>query len=335
MAFLNEDTENLDETLFTECSTIKQTIASHTLLNSFRNPFDIKKQGTLSIQKTHEEKKFKDTMEKYPNAKQLSIATSPSNPPSTRDTDHYAYPLVSFPYVISINPELAYGFNLIDNQFPALTCEVKSLEIMLPQLSPTLKTLILGLEGLLVSSNLEEEQKNLEGNWWKDSLIRPNLTEFLSLMSQSFEIIVFSTCTKSETDFLISKIDPEKKYITYSLNRENCIVRENSYCLKDLRIFIGRTLEKTIIIDNNIFAFSGQMENGIYIPSFQGNKDDCELLTVMEFLKTITKEVDARPLVKKFSGLIRLYKLRAQSQLEEIYLNLEEEEEASIGDEYK
>lgn len=69
----------------------------------------------------------------------------------------------------------------------------------------------------------------------------------------------------------------------------------------------GRKLEDIIIIDNAIENFGGQIENGIYIPSFFGDENDRELSKVFNFLLSVSKTKDVRPFVKQFSGILNLF----------------------------
>ena len=62
-----------------------------------------------------------------------------------------------------------------------------------------------------------------------------------------------------------------------------------------------------IIIDNSVISFVGNMDNGIYIPTFNGDPDDKELLPIINFLKEIADVDDVRPYVSEFAGVQRLY----------------------------
>jgi CTD small phosphatase-like protein 2 len=55
--------------------------------------------------------------------------------------------------------------------------------------------------------------------------------------------------------------------------------------VKDLGILNGEvSLENILIIDNNIYSFAFNLENGIPIINFLGDKNDHELLKVMKYL---------------------------------------------------
>lgn len=68
---------------------------------------------------------------------------------------------------------------------------------------------------------------------------------------------------------------------------------KNSHPIKDLRI-IPRDLKDVVIVDNSVMSFryriemivSNQLDNGIPILNFFDDKNDIELLHLIEFLKT-------------------------------------------------
>ncbi len=114
----------------------------------------------------------------------------------------------------------------------------------------------------------------------------------------------------------MNQLDPHKKYVTRLLDRKHCIVRDDVYYIKDLRIFKNRSLANMVIVDNMPFSFIGQLNNGIYIPSYFGDDNDHELLPILQFLLTLKDVSDLRPLVTQFAGIVPLYALYTNGGLE-------------------
>lgn len=57
----------------------------------------------------------------------------------------------------------------------------------------------------------------------------------------------------------------------------------NGNYVKDLSM-LGRDINKTMIIDNSIIAFSLNIDNGIPIHSYSGNKKDDELYKLIQII---------------------------------------------------
>jgi len=136
--------------------------------------------------------------------------------------------------------------------------------------------------------------------------IRPYVRKLLKVLNIFYEIIVFTAGKSSYAKAIVNAIDPQKKFISYILNRSHCIMTPTRV-LKDLRILGNRDLKDIIILDNSVISFSEQLDNGIYIPTFEGNPNDNELLKIIDFLKEIAEVKDIRPYVSEFSGIKKLY----------------------------
>ena len=54
---------------------------------------------------------------------------------------------------------------------------------------------------------------------------------------------------------------------------------------KDLDVFEGIDLSRTLIVDNQVFSFATNLKNGVPIASFYGDKKDRELIKVMKYVR--------------------------------------------------
>ena len=55
--------------------------------------------------------------------------------------------------------------------------------------------------------------------------------------------------------------------------------------VKDLTMFHGDvTIDDILIVDNNIYSFAFNLENGIPILEYMGNKEDDQLLKIADYL---------------------------------------------------
>lgn len=115
--------------------------------------------------------------------------------------------------------------------------------------------------------------------------LRPYSKEFLIEMSKYYELIIFTAALKDYADWIIDRIDIEKK-ISFRLYRRNTI-KKNGVYLKDLSK-IGRGLDKSLIVDNNPENFILQPDNGIYIKSWYSDPEDRALEELAVVLKNIS-----------------------------------------------
>ena len=114
--------------------------------------------------------------------------------------------------------------------------------------------------------------------------VRNGVQEFLKEVNKYFYVGIFTASVKEYADAVISFLDPENKLIKFRLYRNNCINFNDSFTIKDLRIFKNIDLSKIILIDNSMYSFAAQINNGILINSFFNDKNDSELINALEYL---------------------------------------------------
>jgi CTD small phosphatase-like protein 2 len=167
-------------------------------------------------------------------------------------------------------------------------------------------TLILDLDQTIMSF-ISDNFNEFEGT----TRTRPFLYNFLNLMINYYEIIIFTASTRNYADPILDVIEKRKKnYFCYRLYREHCRIINNSY-VKDISI-INRNLSRIVIVDNMSQNFKLQKENGILISSFWGyDEKDTALLELGEILELIALEmiesgykIDIRDEIKKYKNEI-------------------------------
>ena len=75
----------------------------------------------------------------------------------------------------------------------------------------------------------------------------------------------------------------------------------------DLRIFANRKLSNCIIVDNLAISFKEQLDNGIFISSFMGEKQDGELVKLLHCLLRIKDCEDVRIPLRDLLFMRELY----------------------------
>jgi TFIIF-interacting CTD phosphatase-like protein len=80
-----------------------------------------------------------------------------------------------------------------------------------------------------------------------------------------------------------------------------------NWIIKDLRVIGRRELKDIVILENSVISFATNLDNGIYIPSYEDDHTDQELLPIIDFLKNITDVDDVRLYVREFAGVCKLF----------------------------
>ena len=116
--------------------------------------------------------------------------------------------------------------------------------------------------------------------------VRPNLQEFLTTVSQYYEVVIFTAGMKDYADWALSELgEVARRTISHRLYRNHALPCREFY-IKDLSL-LGRDLSRTIIVDNICENFLLQPENGISIKSWYDDPDDDALMQMAPFLVNI------------------------------------------------
>ena len=137
--------------------------------------------------------------------------------------------------------------------------------------------------------------------------LRPGIKNFLEEVSQKFEVGIFTASVPEYADAVINFLDPEKKLIKFRLYRNNCINVGDLLHVKNLNIIKNIPLEKIILVDNNMYSFTAQLNNGILINSFYNDKNDNELSNVLNYLNNYIIPADnVKEVNEKFFGFKKI-----------------------------
>jgi CTD small phosphatase-like protein 2 len=124
--------------------------------------------------------------------------------------------------------------------------------------------------------------------------LRPYLMQCLQEASKNFQVIVFTASHQTYADAILNYIDPDKEYISHRLYRQHCVLTPEGYYVKDLRIIRNRSLTDMVIVDNSVYSFAYQIDNGIPIVSFYNDTEDEELLHLIFYLECLSTCQDVR-----------------------------------------
>ena len=130
-------------------------------------------------------------------------------------------------------------------------------------------------------------------------LLRPGTIEFLSEISNYYEIIIFTSSPKNYADNILNKIDSKNNLISHRLYRDH-VVYENGKVVKKLKM-IGRDLKKTIFVDNlksnakdnpkNLYPISAWYSDVCDRQLFQLKDKLIYIATCGKYIEDITKAI--------------------------------------------
>lgn len=129
--------------------------------------------------------------------------------------------------------------------------------------------------------------------------IRPHSKEVLEELANHFEVIIFTASHSCYANPVVDYFD-EKKIISGRLFRENCSQVAEGLYTKDLSVIRNRDLRNVVLIDNAVYSFILNLNNGIPIIPYYHNKKDTELLKLRDFLIGLKGVEDVRPIVGKY-----------------------------------
>lgn len=179
----------------------------------------------------------------------------------------------------------------------------------------TKKTLIFDLDETLVhcvDEFAEYSDATLDivfpnGETLKASInIRPHAREVLERASEMFEVVVFTASHKCYADAVLDYLDPTGTLIHHRLYRENCVVVQG-VLMKDLRVLGDRELKDIVIVDNSVYSFGYQLDNGIPIIAWNDDYDDQELMNLLEYLQVLASCSDVREINRQAFNLRTFY----------------------------
>ncbi|SPO21528.1 related to TIM50 - mitochondrial inner membrane import translocase subunit [Ustilago trichophora] len=156
-------------------------------------------------------------------------------------------------------------------------------------------TMVIDLDDLLVHSEWSRE------HGWRTAK-RPGLDYFLGYLSQFYEIVLFTTQPFFTAGPIIEKLDPDRRFIAYTLFRESCRTVDGKL-VKDLA-HLNRDLSKVVVVDTNPESFYLHPENGILIQPWKGDPSDRELVGLIPFFEAIGIYGidDVRTTIKAYEG---------------------------------
>ena len=161
--------------------------------------------------------------------------------------------------------------------------------------------------------------------------VRPYTYECLKKAVQNYQVVVFTASHKAYADvvldtlekefrkphyltieeqeminssqnadqrrLLLTQLKSQQKLFDFRLYRDHCIKSPEGIYIKDLRILKSKDLSQVIIVDNAVYSFGYQLDNGIPIIPYYSQKenpDDEELMHLVYYFNCIAQSDDIR-----------------------------------------
>ncbi|OMJ92630.1 hypothetical protein SteCoe_4640 [Stentor coeruleus] len=131
-------------------------------------------------------------------------------------------------------------------------------------------------------------------------LLRPGAKEFIQLLKDHFELVIFTASSPMHADQALKIVDPDN-FIKLRLYRDKISVSGRTI-YKDLSL-LGRDLKKTILVDNLAENFKVQPDNGICIETWVGDTMDTKLYDLSGRLMNVAQNlISAQDLATLMKG---------------------------------
>jgi len=96
--------------------------------------------------------------------------------------------------------------------------------------------------------------------------------------------VIFTASHESYARSILSCLCQNDDLYDHCFFRDKCSLVNGRINVKNLDIFKDRKLKDVLIIDNHLYSFSYQLNNGLPILPFYSNKKDYQLQELCDFL---------------------------------------------------
>lgn len=117
--------------------------------------------------------------------------------------------------------------------------------------------------------------------------LRPYLFQFLEEAASQMQLVVFTASHQAYADAILDYIDPKNEYFSFRMYRQHCVETPEGFYVKDLRVISNRSLNDLVLVDNSVYSFGYQVDNGIPIISYYNDPNDEELLHLTYYINSL------------------------------------------------
>lgn len=125
----------------------------------------------------------------------------------------------------------------------------------------------------------------------KEYNIRPGAIEFIASLSESYDVVLYSSRKYQILEDIRTILDPDSKHIKQIICRKSCYLTSQKKFFKDLNLIKNRNIKDMVILDYKPQSFFPTLDNGILIPHWNGDEFDDQLNEEkVNFLLMLAKE---------------------------------------------
>lgn len=168
------------------------------------------------------------------------------------------------------------------------------------------KLLILDLDETLIHSSINVLDTPYDFTFDKYFVYeRPLLRQFLTDISKHFTVGIWSSAGDEYVNEIVQVIKPDDVQFEIVWARSRCSLRRDFDGEYDYEKRLdklkkkGFTLEQMLIVDDTPSKSRTNYGNAIYIKEFTGDKNDRELQFLYDYLLTLKKVENVRPIEKR------------------------------------
>uniref|UniRef100_A0A672N775 protein-serine/threonine phosphatase n=1 Tax=Sinocyclocheilus grahami TaxID=75366 RepID=A0A672N775_SINGR len=126
---------------------------------------------------------------------------------------------------------------------------------------------------------------------------RPHVDFFLEVVSQWYELVVFTASMEIYGSAVADKLDSNKGFLKRRYYRQHCTLDSGSY-IKDLSV-VHDDLSSIVILDNSPGAYRSHPDNAIPIKSWFSDPSDTALLNLLPMLDALRFTADVRSVLSR------------------------------------
>nr|XP_003230103.2 PREDICTED: CTD nuclear envelope phosphatase 1 [Anolis carolinensis] len=126
---------------------------------------------------------------------------------------------------------------------------------------------------------------------------RPHVDFFLEVVSQWYELVVFTASMEIYGSAVADKLDNNRSILKRRYYRQHCTLELGSY-IKDLSV-VHTDLSSIVILDNSPGAYRSHPDNAIPIKSWFSDPSDTALLNLLPMLDALRFTADVRSVLSR------------------------------------